>query len=83
VSPRRGRHVEVFQDTARQWRFRTKAGNGEVTSTSESYTRYEDAVRGAQADQPTLDIFLRNDGGMEAIAHATYSDTEPDRPEGE
>jgi uncharacterized protein YegP (UPF0339 family) len=39
---------QVFEDAAGEWRWRLVGGNGEVVAQSESYTRAEDAERGAQ-----------------------------------
>jgi uncharacterized protein len=41
-------YFETFQDTAGQWRWRLKAGNGRKIATSgESFTRRADAMRAA------------------------------------
>ena len=37
--------VEFYEDGESQWRWRVKAGNGEVVATGESHTRERDAVR--------------------------------------
>lgn len=43
-------HFEVYEDKAHQWRFRLKAGNGEiVAAASESYPTKSGAERGAEA----------------------------------
>lgn len=39
----------IFQDTAGGWRFRIRAGNGEIVATSESYTSKQGALRGVDA----------------------------------
>jgi uncharacterized protein YegP (UPF0339 family) len=38
--------LQFFKDEAGGWRFRIRAGNGEIVATSESYTRINDAHRG-------------------------------------
>lgn len=48
--------VEVYCDAVNAWRFRRMAANGEITATSEGYTRRHDAVRAAQENFPLLSI---------------------------
>lgn len=38
------------------WRWRVRAGNGEIISTGESYTRRRDAVRGAKRAHPRVKV---------------------------
>lgn len=40
-------HVEVYQDTGEQWRWRAVARNSEIVSEGEAHTRPEDAARAA------------------------------------
>ena len=40
--------VELYQDSAGQWRFRAKARNGEVVAPSEAYANASNARRGAR-----------------------------------
>jgi uncharacterized protein YegP (UPF0339 family) len=41
--------IEVYADTAGEWRWRLRAANGELVANSgEGYTRQEDAVRAAR-----------------------------------
>ncbi len=40
--------IEVYRDTAGQWRYRVLAANGETLAASEGYTRRADAQRGAR-----------------------------------
>ncbi|RAG82186.1 DUF1508 domain-containing protein [Streptacidiphilus pinicola] len=42
-------HFEVYQDKAHQWRFRLKAGNGEVVASGEGYPTKANAERGCEA----------------------------------
>lgn len=42
---------EVYQDKAQQWRFRLKAGNGEVVAVGESYPDKATALKGCEAVQ--------------------------------
>lgn len=42
---------EVYQDASGQYRFRLKAGNGEVVATGEAYTTKDGAHRGCEAVQ--------------------------------
>lgn len=39
--------IEIYRDRKGGWRFRVRAGNGEVIGQGESYTRKFDAKRGA------------------------------------
>lgn len=51
---------EIFQNARGEYRFRLKAGNGEIVATGEGYTTRAGAVRGteavkrAAAEAPTL-----------------------------
>ena len=38
------------------WRWRLVAGNGEILSTDEAYTRRRDAVRGAKRAHPRVKV---------------------------
>jgi len=40
---------EVYQDNAKKWRFRLKAGNGEIVATGEAYESREGARKGCEA----------------------------------
>lgn len=40
---------EIFQDARGEYRFRLKAGNGEIVATGEGYTTRAGAVRGTEA----------------------------------
>jgi uncharacterized protein YegP (UPF0339 family) len=40
---------EIYEDRAHQWRFRLKAGNGEIVATGESYPSKQGAKRGCEA----------------------------------
>ncbi len=42
---------EIFQDKAGEYRFRLKAGNGEVVAVGESYPTHAGAVKGTEAVQ--------------------------------
>jgi uncharacterized protein YegP (UPF0339 family) len=47
--------IEVYQDTVGRWRFRVRAGNGEIVAvSSESYKRTSDARRGANDMRDTV-----------------------------
>ncbi len=37
--------VELFKDRKKQWRFRIKAGNGQIVAQSEGYTRKHNAKK--------------------------------------
>lgn len=41
--------TELFRDAEGGWRYRIRANNGEILSTSESYTRKHDAERAIDA----------------------------------
>ena len=45
-SPKRAGKFELYEDDGGQWRFRLKAGNGEVIAVSEGYTTKEGARGG-------------------------------------
>lgn len=51
-------NIRVFPGDDEQWYYEPKGGNGEVLSTSEGYTRKDDAVRAATAAYPgvALDV---------------------------
>lgn len=40
---------EIYEDDSGQWRFRLKAGNGEVIAVSESYTSKDGALNGVDS----------------------------------
>lgn len=42
-------HFEVYEDKAHQWRFRLKAGNGEIVAVGESYPTRSGAEMGCEA----------------------------------
>lgn len=42
-------HFEVYEDKAHQWRFRLKAGNGEIVAVGESYPTRSGAEKGCDA----------------------------------
>lgn len=42
-------HFEVYEDKAHQWRFRLKAGNGEIVAVGEAYETKANAERGCEA----------------------------------
>lgn len=42
---------EVYQDAGGKFRFRLKAGNGEVVATGQAYTSLDGAKKGAEAVQ--------------------------------
>ncbi|MFD7907850.1 YegP family protein [Kitasatospora sp. NPDC059722] len=42
-------HFEVYEDKAHQWRFRLKAGNGEIVAVGESYPTRQGAQKGCEA----------------------------------
>lgn len=46
---------EVYEDKAGQFRFRLKAGNGEVVATGEGYTTRPAAHKGCEAVQRAAD----------------------------
>ncbi|RII41198.1 DUF1508 domain-containing protein [Galactobacter valiniphilus] len=46
---------EVYEDASGKFRFRLKAGNGEVVATGQAYTTREGAVKGTQAVQRAAD----------------------------
>lgn len=50
-----GRTVHVYRDAAGQFRWRVRAGNGEVVAHGEAYTRMYDAVSGAYDLFPEAD----------------------------
>ena len=50
-------HFEVFEDVSgHAWRWRLVAGNGEITATSEGYTRRWSAKRAARGVKPGLAV---------------------------
>lgn len=40
--------MEIYEDAASEWRWRVRAGNGEIVAQSEGYTTKADAKRGAE-----------------------------------
>jgi len=49
--------VRIYRDSAKQWRWQRKAGNGEIIADSgESYTRVSDALRAAERVHDGLDV---------------------------
>ena len=53
------RTATVYLDrTARGWRYRVRAGNGEIIATSEGYTRRASAVRAVRANHPDVSSIL-------------------------
>lgn len=46
---------EVYQDKAGKFRFRLKAGNGEVVATGEAYETKAAAIKGTEAVQRAAD----------------------------
>jgi len=42
---------EVYEDARGEWRFRLKAGNGEIVATGEGYSTKDGARRGCEAVQ--------------------------------
>ena len=46
---------EIYEDSAGKYRFRLKAGNGEVVATGEAYESKANAKRGAEAVQRAAD----------------------------
>lgn len=46
---------EIYEDKAGKFRFRLKAGNGEVVATGEAYESKANAKRGAEAVQRAAD----------------------------
>ena len=42
---------EVYEDKSGQWRFRLKAGNGEIVASGESYPTKDGARKGCEAVQ--------------------------------
>ncbi|WP_137846486.1 YegP family protein [Microbacterium sp. 2FI] len=54
-------NYELYKDSAGGFRFRLKAGNGEIIATSESYASKASAQNGiasvkTNADSPTVDL---------------------------
>lgn len=41
--------IEIYRDSKRQWRGRLKAGNREITTSSEAYTRKSNAMKWAKS----------------------------------
>jgi uncharacterized protein len=46
---------EIYQDKAGQYRFRLKAGNGEIVASGEAYPTKEGARKGCEAVQRAAD----------------------------
>lgn len=42
--------ITVYQDNAKEWRWRKVAANGETVATSEGYTRKSDAIEAAHRE---------------------------------
>ncbi|WP_034649443.1 MULTISPECIES: YegP family protein [Bacteria] len=42
---------EVYEDKAGKYRFRLKAGNGEIVAVGEAYEKKADCIKGTQAVQ--------------------------------
>lgn len=40
---------EIYEDSRGEWRFRLKAGNGEIVATGEGYSNRAAAIRGTEA----------------------------------
>ena len=53
--------VEVFEAPDGEWYFHRKAANGEITSSSEGYTRKDDALKAAHENFPDLPIIIREE----------------------
>ena len=56
-------HVEFYQEESNegeegQWRWRVKAGNGEIVATGEGHTRKEDARRAFETACSTMQAAL-------------------------
>jgi uncharacterized protein len=49
VGPRRGGKFELYQSSKGEWRWRLKAGNGEIIATSEGYTSKSSAKNGIES----------------------------------
>lgn len=47
--------IEIFKDTAGQWRFRVRAGNGQIVAQSEGYTTKRGASKGVRALKRAVD----------------------------
>lgn len=52
------RSVRVFRGSDEQWYYTPKGANGEVLSTSEGYTRKENAIRAVGDAYPGIDIVI-------------------------
>jgi uncharacterized protein YegP (UPF0339 family) len=52
------RTVEIYRDRRGKYRYRVKAGNGEIISQSQAYTRRWTATRGAQRNEPDATIVI-------------------------
>jgi uncharacterized protein YegP (UPF0339 family) len=51
------KHVEVFKDASGEWRWRTRAANGEIVATSgEGYEHHIFAVKAAKEEATGLPI---------------------------
>ncbi|MCX4751356.1 DUF1508 domain-containing protein [Kitasatospora sp. NBC_01287] len=58
-------HFEVYEDRAQHWRFRLKAGNGEIVAVGESYPTRNGAERGVDAVRRAAaeaDVHVLDDG---------------------
>jgi uncharacterized protein YegP (UPF0339 family) len=71
--------IEVYRDTTDRWRFRVRAGNGEIVAvSSESYKRASDARRGAKDMQATVGAI----GALNVLAPRQPADVPPAPLEG-
>ena len=50
------RKIEVYQDSAAEYRYRAVAGNGEIVAEGESHARLSDAKRAALGAFPGLPV---------------------------
>ncbi len=53
--------IEVYTDDAGEWRWRAKAGNGEIVCTGESHAEKSNCVRAARGVFPDVVIDLGDD----------------------
>ncbi len=49
-------HIQVYLDDAGYWRWRAKAGNGEIVATGESHNSIYDATRAAVDVFPSAEV---------------------------
>jgi uncharacterized protein YegP (UPF0339 family) len=52
----RRKTIEVFKGTDGQWYWHLRAGNGEIVTQSEGYTRKASALRAAKREYPTARV---------------------------